>query len=262
MLKKGLNVDYISDLHITTYLNSGKLTQNKVDKFINQLEGLGTSDYLFLAGDISEHNTAIFKVLKSLSTHYKKVFFLLGNHDYYIHSNQSQKTYAKDSLLKVEKLLKSIEVLENVEYIDKKVFDLEGKAIGADSLWYYPINEKDRQFYFNTMPDARYIMSPEIEDVGLYLHKQSKEFYNSLDEGSHLDLFVSHAGIVNPPSDINPYPQNSNFQFMTDKIVAKQYIFGHSHLKGSFEKAGVQFHTNCLGYPLETLAQGVETITI
>lgn len=260
MTSKDLKIDYISDIHITTYLKSSKLTQNKVDKFIERLNNVGKSDYLFLAGDISEHNTAIIKVLKSLSKHYKKVFFLLGNHDYYIHTKQSELTYKIDSLFKVEKLLTAVKEIENVEYIDKKVFYLEGKKIGADTLWYYPVNDKDKQFYLNIMPDVNYIMHPEIEDVGLHLHKQSVEFYNSLEDD--FDLFVSHAGIVNPPSDINPYPQNSNFQFMTDKIVAKQYIFGHSHLNGSFEKAGVLFHTNCLGYPSETMSTGIETITI
>jgi predicted phosphodiesterase len=76
-----MKVQIISDLHLDYYE-----TKNKKILFENIIKP--ETEYLFLTGDVCKINCIYFEpFLKYISKNWKKVFYVLGNHEYYQESN-------------------------------------------------------------------------------------------------------------------------------------------------------------------------------
>ncbi|MDD7150958.1 MAG: metallophosphoesterase, partial [Bacilli bacterium] len=79
-----LNVDYVSDLHLGFYIKDLNSTE-EINKFvIDKIKPKVKSSVLVIAGDIDEDINRVSELLYSCSKYYKKVIFVLGNHEYYI----------------------------------------------------------------------------------------------------------------------------------------------------------------------------------
>lgn len=258
-----MQLDYISDLHVNHFLNSRSKSKQKLEiqQFVSEIEGIGSSDYLLLAGDYSESNTTTIELLKAFATYYKHVYYIVGNHDHYLTSKSHFSKYLGSSLTRVEELYLGSKSIGNVTALDDEVIELEGKKIAAGMLWYYPQNEQDMAFYKRGMPDYFYIRIPEQEDHLKFLHERSMKWYNSL-QGQDIDLMLTHTGPVIPPSYMNPHKPNSLFDVTVPFFASKKWIFGHSHLLGDFEQDGTHFYTNCGGYPRELKEKRMRTIEI
>ena len=84
-----------------------------------------------IAGDISHYNKLSILFLKKVSNFYELVLFCLGNHDYYLISNNQLKTY-KTSLNRVLEMRKQI--AENVHFVDgETVFEHNGIKFGGNT---------------------------------------------------------------------------------------------------------------------------------
>ena len=82
-----LVVDYISDLHLSFYLkaSSNGYEEIQMDEFISRvIEPQAKGEILVVAGDITEFTKHGVLFLKKCAKYYKKVFFVAGNHEYYI----------------------------------------------------------------------------------------------------------------------------------------------------------------------------------
>lgn len=247
-----MKVDFISDLHINHYFRSPNKNKQKLEirEFVSQIKGLGSSDVLLLGGDYSESNGSTIELLKTFSTYYKHVYFIVGNHDYYLTSKQHFAKYEHSSLSRVSELYARALALGNVTPIENEVIEIQGKKVAAGLLWYYPQNEKDLAFYKRVMPDYTQIRVPGEIDHLKALHEQSMKWYASL-EGQEIDLMLTHTGPVVPPRHLNPHEPNSLFDVTVPFLASKHWVFGHSHLSGEFEKDGTHFYMNCGGYPRE-----------
>lgn len=101
-----LNIDYVSDLHLTHYI-SKKESITKIDKLVQDKISMQVKgDILVVAGDIDEDINRVSELLYSCSKYYKKVIFVLGNHEYYIpvikyiYTDPMAKEYNYNSIIK------------------------------------------------------------------------------------------------------------------------------------------------------------------
>lgn len=258
-----MRFDYISDLHVNHFTNNRSKAKQKlaIQQFVSEIKGLGTNDYLLLAGDYSESNSITIELLKAFALHYKHVYYIIGNHDHYLTSKSHFSKYEGSSLLRVADLYLRSSKIGNVTALDNEIIEIEGKKIAAGMLWYYPQNEQDMAFYKRGMPDYFYIRIPGEEDHLKFLHERSMKWYNSL-EGQTIDLMLTHTGPVIPPTYMNPHKPNSLFDVTVPFFASDKWIFGHSHLIGDFELNGTHFYTNCGGYPRELKDKEMRVIEI
>ena len=71
-----LNIDYVSDLHLTHYI-SKKESITKIDKLVQDKISMQVKgDILVVAGDIDEDINRVSELLYSCSKYYKKVIFV------------------------------------------------------------------------------------------------------------------------------------------------------------------------------------------
>ena len=105
-----LNIDYVSDLHLTHYISKNE-SITKIDKLVQDKISMQVKgDILVVAGDIDEDINRVSELLYSCSKYYKKVIFVLGNHEYYIpvikyiYTDPMAKEYNYNSMNKVYRL--------------------------------------------------------------------------------------------------------------------------------------------------------------
>ena len=104
-----LNIDYVSDLHLTRYISKNE-SITKIDKLVQDKISMQVKgDILVVAGDIDEDINRVSELLYSCSKYYKKVIFVLVNHEYYI-------PVINISILIV--WLKNITIIVRIKYID------------------------------------------------------------------------------------------------------------------------------------------------
>ena len=86
---KSLNVDYISDLHLSFYIKSDNngYSIESIKEFIDKnIKPKVNGQILVIAGDISEFIKSSIVFLEECAKYYDKVLFVAGNHEYYISS--------------------------------------------------------------------------------------------------------------------------------------------------------------------------------
>lgn len=201
---------------------------------------------MVLAGDFSEWNTQSLWILDEAAKHYERVYFTVGNHDYYLISGSQQKKYG-DSIGRVNEFIDEASKIKNVVPLVKNVDIYKGKMIAGDMMWYLPKTPQDWDFLRNTSNDSRYIKYSGYPGGGCprKLHKESMDWYDTL-EDIQLDLFVSHVPPVHNP--FTPFPPNACYMVDVPFINTKNWICGHDHIQNKFEKAGTTFHMNAIGY--------------
>lgn len=254
-----MNIDYFSDVHVNHWVR-GKGTsswEKNTKNFILDLDGIGKGDVCVFAGDFSEYNVQSVWVLEVLSELYDKVFYVLGNHDYYVISNKYT-----DSIQRVLELFRNTQHLDNVSCLNNAVEDYKGKIFAGCTLWYdLDSNSPMDMYYFSQIADKRYIKLDGDDKPYEFLSGIDLSFYNSLQD-KHIDVMITHLPPTHP--DISDYPPHPCFYRDVPFTVGSNWVFGHQHLKGSFEKLGTQFYVNDVGYPHENfkLDHKIEQFTI
>lgn len=254
-----MRIHHLSDIHANHHVpfNSNQLKWEERTKawFEEILDGIH-GDVLILNGDFSEWNSQSLWLLEVASTHFNKVFFGLGNHDYYLLSKSQRKKY-KTSLNRVNEFIEEACRIPNVSCLHGNVETYNGVTFAGETLWYGLKNPHDKWFYEYASNDSQYIHTgiPFIEDWKV-LHDLSLNWYKSLN-GQHVDVFVSHVPPVHPQLSNHDY--NACYVTEVPFIEVKHWIAGHQHVSGTFEKADVTFHFNALGYPDE---QGEKKIAV
>lgn len=244
-------VDYVSDLHVNHWVKWQVdqfeweyLTRKWVKKLLANKKG----EVLVIAGDFSERNCQSVWVLDECSKHYNKVYFTYGNHDLYLISNKLKKKY-KDSLGRIEDLVKRVSYLNNVVPLIKTTDEYKGKVFAGDVLWYLPDRE-GWDHYMNNSNDSDCIRlnGYTIKEQIRKMWKDSYDWYNTL-ENNNIDLFISHVPPVHVP--YSRYEANTCYMTNVPFLVSNKWICGHAHNQNVFEKAGTTFYMNCIGYPNE-----------
>ncbi|HDR4736919.1 TPA: metallophosphoesterase [Bacillus cereus] len=245
-----MKIDYASDLHANHWMlwtNNQMKWESRTREFTRKLIENGNGEVLILPGDFSEWNQQSLWILDEAAKHYERVYFTIGNHDMYLISGSQKKKY-KDSIGRINDLIEKASEIPNVVPLVQNVDTYKGKVFAGDVLWYLPKSQADWEFLRNVSNDSSYISINGYagSDVPRKLHKESMDWYDTLEE-THVDVFVSHVPPVHNP--FTPFEPNTCYMTDVPFINADHWICGHDHIQGEFEKAGVQFHMNAIGYP-------------
>ena len=120
-------IDYISDLHED--YQELILNKENIKKFLKNLAPRG--EILLIAGDISEDNDRLVLFLSLLlnASNYRKIFFVLGNHELY---GLKYNSY-KDKIKELKNMLKEH---SNIILLDGDIVEYSGIKIGGCMMWY------------------------------------------------------------------------------------------------------------------------------
>lgn len=246
-----MHVHYLSDLHANHHVpfkNNQEKWQSKTKKWMREVLQDTTGELLVLNGDFSEWNCQTIWLLEVAAEQFDRVFFVPGNHDYYLLSKTQRLKY-KNSFNRVEEMVQLAEAIPNVICLHQRLYTYKDVTFAGDTLWYEVKDPQALAFYEQHSNDSQFIHTgiPFIPDHKV-LHDLSLNWYHTLAE-KKVDVFVSHIPSVQPPMSNHPY--NACYVTPVPFLVGKHWIAGHQHVKGSFEKAGVSFHMNAYGYPGE-----------
>ena len=247
-------IDYLSDPHLNHWIKwipNQQKWELQTREFSRTLIKDGYGEVLVIAGDFSEWNCQTLWFLDEVAKHYERVYFTYGNHDLYILSKSQKKKY-KDSLGRLNEFITEASKIDSVIPLIKTVDEYKGVVFAGDVMWYSLSSYEDLSFYNEVSNDSVYI---EIngctsEEVCSKLNKESLDWYVTL-ENKHIDVFVSHVPPLHTP--LSKHKPNGCYMVDIPFINAKHWICGHSHNQGEFEKAGVKFYMNSIGYPSENL---------
>lgn len=183
------------------------------------------------------------------------MYFVFGNHDYYLVSKKQSKKYHERSLAREEELLRMIKELSNVKALRQfeKTYYKGMCFAGATSR--SPLDDLLDYQYFKTIAnDSRLIIGLNIAK----LHHQEKAAYDRMGE---VDVLVTHV----PPLVIDSHKKYGTHACYLNElkmINAKVCIFGHCHEQKVNEKSGIIFAINALGYPDEHLVKKIKSILV
>lgn len=264
-----MKIDYVSDIHINHYVPF-KENQQKWEKhtrqWANDLFKTKVGEVLAIAGDFSEWNRQALWFLEEAAKVYEQVFFVTGNHDYYLLTKNRKRKYPDSKARQLDLINRAAEI-PNVKPLCREVVNHKGKVITGDSLCYLPVTPEDWAFFVNVSNDSNYIFVSAAYEYGFstkkdetrYLYKEAMEWYESLKK-EKIDLMISHIPPLHPP--ISTYERNACYDCPVPFLVAPQWICGHQHIQGEFEKAGTRFWMNAIGYPDEKNEITLKTIEI
>lgn len=256
---KTLKIDYISDLHLGFYLPMNReylFNKDDVITFVKQtIAKKYSGDILVLAGDINEIPENIVMFINECKKYYKKIFFVAGNHEYYMLDKIEFVKYF-NSLEKINYLIDAFKEDEQVDFLDRNntnngLVTYEGFTFAGDTLWYLPKEDTGWDFYMRTSNDSRLIIVPEAssrQEMILKLNQESIDWYNSLPE--NVDLIITHIAPIHNP--YSPYPPNTCYFSEVKEIKTKNWIYGHDHVEANFERFGTKFLSNPWGYNSKT----------
>ena len=258
-----LTVDYISDLHLSFYLKASSegYDEKAMDTFITKnIAPKVCGEVLVIAGDLTEFTRSGFKFLELCSKYYSKVFYVAGNHEYYLSSvffSGLKKEYGSDSLEKIYELFELCNASDKVVMLDrlnenKGLYEYKGFNIAGDTLWYIPTTRRSWWFYYTSSNDSRFIKSIQtrkgkIED----LHESSMQWYDSLPD--NIDLMITHV----PPVRSR---MSSCYYVDVDEFKAPNWIYGHDHIPRDEIIGNTHFVSNPWGYDSKKFL--VKTLTL
>jgi predicted phosphohydrolase len=216
---------------------------------------------LILAGDIGKINTLNFKpFFDYCSSKWKKVFYVLGNHEYY---------HSKKTMFNLNNEYKEFfKNYDNIFLLDNSSYEFSDKLrIVGSTLWSNPTKYKG-------LNDFNYIL--EFNDhinktLGITvdkfrsLHEQAvKYLFNEINKKDKNLIIITHF----PPSQNKTSHPKYDYQeqYLKDYFASniidnikdknhkiKGWIYGHTHYSNSIFNYinGIQLLSNQMGYPKE-----------
>ena len=251
-------IDIVSDLHIDQWSSkyTSKYPCGKVSEFPFQLKK-SDSDYLVVAGDISDNLDDSIKYLNYLSKYYNKILFVDGNHE---HVNRYPKLYDKGYINKLVNNDKLVYLPKNPYRINNTMF------IGCCGWWDYN-NESSESIkkcsnYFGNWI-THFSRKENLEFIHNVIEKSKEEFnylnkllkrYNNDNEIDDI-VIVTHTLPDVIYSDNNSIVDNYDCQYNTkfqnlfkyNKL--SKWIFGHTHKQWEGKINGVNIICNPRGRP-------------
>lgn len=238
--------DLISDLHVDTW----------PEPF--NWNGLATSQYCIVAGDIARDRRVVIDTLKHLSRCYQGVFYIDGNDEHRDHYYHLDKSY--------NGLHDKIETIPNVVYLQDNVVIIDGVAIlGTNGWWTYDLDFKidsnEVMSWFEGESGVNRDMSEVIRKVSI---ADSMYIANSVKRlQTHIDVqkivIVTHTVPCGELIDHDIHLANTlRFNTMGSSMMLDclhhdlekkidTWCFGHYHGAIDQVRNGVRFVNNCRG---------------
>lgn len=221
-----MRIQYFSDLHL-------EFLQPK-NFFIKV-----NAPVLVLCGDIGNPvNETYQNFIGYVSSQFKKIFLLSGNHEYY-----------GKSIIHTEDCIRKIcDQYPNISYLQNSYEDYEGYRFAGTTLWSH-IHDP-----FHTNNDFRYISGLSIDKYN-ELHKESRNFITKvLDSSAPPIIMLTH----HLPSKALTDPYYSKYEkyhqcysSACDDLIRypiHSWIYGHTHRPFIGEINGVKMYCNPIGY--------------
>lgn len=241
-------IDVVGDTHIDFYVNEGF----SVEDFCRMILPENPGEVLLIAGDIGHDVDQNIEALKFFLTIYKKVALVLGNHCYY--SFGDSLLHATDSCEQYRNI--GVEVLEGTSFEYKSI------KIGGGSGWCdltygknFGFNEADiYSMFYHNFSDSKWINhTKDYFDYRDWYMQKRAELERVLD----CDIIISHypfdEGSITQKYARDAY--TSFFKFdgsdFYDKLHGKIWVAGHTHSPYDYEKNGIRYVNNAVGYPFE-----------
>jgi len=205
---------------------------------------------LILAGDIDKAKH-IPEYLNSLSTRFKAVIHVAGNHEFY------GGDYVRDSTRMQEGLN------ENVHHLNNSCVTIEGQKFVGTTMWTDLSDYPMVQFLMN---DYKQIRKGGTEGYRRLTTADTTSFFetalqflaNNVTQDS---IVVTHHQPLSPPVVGGPYarpPGDTDYayyacleRFIEKEWKPKAWIAGHIHEEIDTMFATTRMITNCVGYPSE-----------
>lgn len=248
-----MRIQYISDIHLefmTGEAGPVHSTSSANDEFASALlkakRFSPKADILCLAGDIGYPDRPIYRqFLKSVSTDFKKVFLIAGNHEY----------YGCESMDAVHETIRGVIAdLPNITFLDNSYEDYEGFRFVGSTLWSKIPCRDDFETLINDFSEIGE-MTPALYNE---LHLGAYEFLESAIEESPLPVVVmTHHlpsfGLIDAAYvqyvDMNAFFASSCESLFKSPLTT--WIYGHTHTPARTIRDGITFACNPVGYPSE-----------
>jgi predicted phosphodiesterase len=259
-------IDYISDIHEDTHLNA---TLNE-ESFLNTFGEIfpnNPGEVLLIAGDLSHKINRIktFLTLTKEIYKYKRIFYVIGNHEMFLLLQKELDLYKYNSINKINHLKQELEPLreKGIYLLDGEIIKYKNIRFGGTCGWYDGsfifkqkkgnLSELMREWY-NCMPDGKFIYG-----IGNILNFFEKEIEKVETIFRDSDIILTH---INPISEMFAFSEpfknsetNAFFAFDGERYVktspAKIWLYGHTHIPKEYEHYGTKLLCNPYGYPGE-----------
>ena len=259
-----ITIQVVSDIHLEFY------------KKFPKIEPL--AKYLFLAGDvgtISKYETTpmVEKFLLYCSDNWEKVFYVLGNHEFYQTDRDISKRLSYDELVLFYKDI--CKKLPNVYLLDNEEMEIiEGLNVYGTTLWtstnirniglnpcdylndYNAIVMKT-EMNTNTLIDENFIgelSKTQLNKLKLYLETRNKNIpliimthFPPVRQGSSNPMYSSQPIYISDYFSWNDIHKILNYT----KNNISGWISGHTHWSYDMKKDGIRFISNQVGYKNE-----------
>ena len=235
-----MKVQYCSDLHLEFWENRNYLKQNPI---------VPTGDIFIMAGDVMLFSE-MYKhedFFDFLSKSFKAVYWIPGNHEYYLSKMDGRTGTFKEKIRENVFLLNdSVEIIDNVRFVFSTLWSFIGKE-AENEIW-------------RSMNDFRVIniggkkLTPAIYNE---LHLESKEFLTKTlrEKFSGNTVVITH----HVPTMQNYPPQYlgdslnmafaSELRSLIEETQPNYWIYGHHHVNMPAYNIGkTMMLTNQLGY--------------
>ena len=233
-----ITFDIVSDLHIDQWSHKyiNKYPCGKISEFPLKFDKIN-SDYLIVAGDISDDLNESINYLNEIAQYYKKILFIDGNHE---HVHKYPKLYDTQY---INKLISN----DKIVYLPTTPYKInETLFIGCCGWWDYNnennINIENYTHYFdNWIPE--FTKEDNIEFINNVIKRAKEEYIylnNILQKYENDDtieniIIITHTLPHIKYCDNNSNTDNSSSQYNTQfeklftyKKISK-WIFGHTH---------------------------------
>lgn len=226
----GFNI--VSDIHIDFAVDEGYTYESFVKGMIEH--SFRKEDNLIIAGDISNSYEPTMQFLEGASKHWKHIYIVCGNHDFYSKEHKKKTLYqaVQDGVAKSH--LKDV-----VTFFDCKLIEIDGMLIVGLPLMYNLDNTDTRVMFNHKMNDSRYIPAETIEQM----YSDGKKAYEEY--GNEADIIVSHV-----PFTSKAHQKENCYKLGLLPKPNKIYFCGHTHEYGEHEPTnGSRFYLVAIGYP-------------
>lgn len=240
-----MQFDLVSDIHLEHWNNNYDFQKDK------------KSDLLVVAGDVSDNPDLTYEWLVTVSSEYKQILFIDGNHEHQGTGFEIEKVN--------EKIKDMSSTVPNLHYLSSKPYVKDDVAIiGTNGWWDFKIGEP----YVPRSYSFEHICKHFGQNTAIKILKQSTVEYakmvNWLSEYQYNDniksiVCITHTLPVKRAISWAVYPPiqkavgcygNSLMEELPiyfDKI--KAWCFGHNHDQQEFIQNTVTYHSNPRGRP-------------
>lgn len=250
-----MKVAYISDLHLDFYVQPWASWKRKIVNFLEKLLPVEEADVLIVAGDLSHYNSQSALALQFFSERFRQVFYVMGNHDYYLVSSNQAASYNKNSAQREIELHKMTKSLPNVKWLHRyEVVEFDGILFAGATNWYSLKSAEEQAFFEERSNDSKLIRRFNIKDR----HEIEMAAYEQLEK---VDVIVTHV----PSIYVNSHLEERSTACYLNPLVAvkaRHYVFGHCHEQEVYQQQEAMYYMNALGYPDEKLLRKIRIFSV